>query len=1103
MAWPLNQDYNEAIQDPRSCLSDPELRDGEAVCNALGLPRPRSGNFADVYEVNCPASGGRYAVKCFTREVRGLQARYQAISEHLHQAKLPFTVDFKYLDKGIQIRGQWYPILKMQWVEGLTLNEFVRQHLDRPAMLDGLLQIWTRMAKRLREANLAHADLQHGNVLLVPGSTASSLAVKLIDYDGMHVPALAGKQSGEVGHPAYQHPQRLREGTYNAEVDRFPLLVISAALRCLMAGGRDLWERYDTGDNLLFRETDLRQPDSSDLFEELRRLKDPLALDLVNRVAAAVPLPLEQAPLLEELFPERKATPARAAAKGKQGIVEKKPGEVARSSPPTTIQNEPNAVGAAPEAWSGLEQTELSGRRLRKEPAKRAFPLIPVAVGGGGAGLALVALLAWALWPATPKKPVDNRVAQVATTENPKPNLILVPPRDKDKKERPPEPVRPPVNPPIQPPVNPPPIDPMPMPAVPGPFNVTSNQFRLPSPVLAVALSRDGQRVALGGANGLIHTGLVTDKGPLKVLKAHTGEVLGLAFLSDGQTLVSAGQDGALKWWNLDTGTETRSVVGHPGGIACLALSPDGQLLATGSKLGQAKIWDLTGTVKAVLTWQQTKPVNGVAFSPDSQWLATACEDGSLRQWDTKTGHGTGRPVRRLGSPLTAVTYNPDGQALVVADRNRHLSQWSATANETRILPRAPGAVNALAYSPDGKYLAVDGADGVPYLLKVPGFLEKVALGLHQGEIKALAFAATGATLVVGGSDNRAAVWNIPKMGDVAVKPDPLPVPNPQDPQGTLVFRDRATLPGDPNGVPLNTLWFSPDSAYLVSVTSGNPRTLVWDLKTSQMRIFKSWGRGLAISPNGKWLVGWDSNQDARLADFATGQEKALLPSSKGQIGCRFSPDNNQLVSVDGSGSLRIWDVPTGRETQAFPSPVAAKIQTLSPIGTNQLGVVVGNNGWLQPWDLAAGKPLKAFQVSKDLFLKGLALSADGKLCAICEGPFTVRLWDVETGQLVRTLSSSSFSARQMWTAYERYSMQLVFRPDGKVLFGLYPSGLIICWDVVSGQELARGTLPRELDVMNMNLCLSPDCTTLAYGVKGQLTIYLTDVQGPGVPAKP
>jgi hypothetical protein len=71
---------------------------------------------------------------------------------------------------------------------------------------------------------MAHADLQHGNVLLVP--TGNALALRLIDYDGMYVPALAGQRSGELGHPAYQHPQRLREGTYNAEVDRFSHLAI-------------------------------------------------------------------------------------------------------------------------------------------------------------------------------------------------------------------------------------------------------------------------------------------------------------------------------------------------------------------------------------------------------------------------------------------------------------------------------------------------------------------------------------------------------------------------------------------------------------------------------------------------------------------------------------------------------------------------------------------------------------------------------------------------------------------------------------------------------------------------------------------------------------
>src|SRR5438477_81764 len=94
-------------------------------------------------------------------------------------------------------------------VQGPTLNEFVRGALDRPATLEALGQLWLRLAVRLREAGLAHGDLQHGNVLLVPGSTPQSLKLKLIDYDGMWVPALAGRPSGEVGHANYQHPQRL------------------------------------------------------------------------------------------------------------------------------------------------------------------------------------------------------------------------------------------------------------------------------------------------------------------------------------------------------------------------------------------------------------------------------------------------------------------------------------------------------------------------------------------------------------------------------------------------------------------------------------------------------------------------------------------------------------------------------------------------------------------------------------------------------------------------------------------------------------------------------------------------------------------------------
>ena len=197
---------------------------------------PRSGNFADVYEMTHP-NGKKWAVKCFTRQVAGLRERYAAISAYLKQADLPFMVDFSYLEQGIQVQGQWYPILKMDWVEGFTLNEFVKRTRRQSAVCwKRSAQIWVKLARRLREAKLAHCDLQHGNVLLVPGKRDGGLSVKLIDYDGMWVPALAGQKSGEVGHPAYQHPQRLRDGTYNAEVDRFPHLVICTALRGLMVG---------------------------------------------------------------------------------------------------------------------------------------------------------------------------------------------------------------------------------------------------------------------------------------------------------------------------------------------------------------------------------------------------------------------------------------------------------------------------------------------------------------------------------------------------------------------------------------------------------------------------------------------------------------------------------------------------------------------------------------------------------------------------------------------------------------------------------------------------------------------------------------------------
>ena len=64
-------------------MSDRELQGGQPELNALGVPMPYAGNFADVYKVHCPQTGNTWAVKFFKREVRDLRDRYRAISEQL------------------------------------------------------------------------------------------------------------------------------------------------------------------------------------------------------------------------------------------------------------------------------------------------------------------------------------------------------------------------------------------------------------------------------------------------------------------------------------------------------------------------------------------------------------------------------------------------------------------------------------------------------------------------------------------------------------------------------------------------------------------------------------------------------------------------------------------------------------------------------------------------------------------------------------------------------------------------------------------------------------------------------------------------------------
>jgi hypothetical protein len=267
MSYPTPSDYQEAVQDPASAFADAELQSATPRENVLGLPQPITGAFAAVFPMTTE-TGVRYAAKCFLSEVPQQQRRYAAVSAYLSEVSLSWTVPFDYQREGIAVQGSVYPLLKMQWARGDGLNRFVEKHLDEPDVLLTLADQWVAMCEDLEEAHVAHGDLQHGNIRVERSD--DGLTLQLVDYDTMYVPALSGGTSAEVGHRNYQHPDRT-EDDFGPALDRFSALAIYTGLRAC-AERPELWQAYDTGENLLFRDGDFYDPDASPLFRDVREV---------------------------------------------------------------------------------------------------------------------------------------------------------------------------------------------------------------------------------------------------------------------------------------------------------------------------------------------------------------------------------------------------------------------------------------------------------------------------------------------------------------------------------------------------------------------------------------------------------------------------------------------------------------------------------------------------------------------------------------------------------------------------------------------------------------------------------------------------------------
>jgi WD40 repeat protein len=213
---------------------------------------------------------------------------------------------------------------------------------------------------------------------------------------------------------------------------------------------------------------------------------------------------------------------------------------------------------------------------------------------------------------------------------------------------------------------------------------------------------------------------------------------------------------------------------GHQGAVTSLAWSPRADVLATGSADRTVMLWQI-GQTTPRQTLDVNRVVSALAWSPDGRLLAVGCQDGVVRMWN-EDGATLFQIEGHLGAVKT-LAWSPDGRYLAVGTRqdSDYLSQgevkiWDIPASQTRtgekpqldrLRPSLIGGCDSLAWSPDGKWLAIADAGYPMQVWDVTRRSLSVTLRERFKRIRSLVWTADGRQIVSGGDDGMVRFWQL------------------------------------------------------------------------------------------------------------------------------------------------------------------------------------------------------------------------------------------------------------------------------------------------------------------------------------------------------
>lgn len=268
---------------------------------------------------------------------------------------------------------------------------------------------------------------------------------------------------------------------------------------------------------------------------------------------------------------------------------------------------------------------------------------------------------------------------------------------------------------------------------------------------------------------------------------------------------------------------------------------------------------------------------------------------------------------------------------------------------------------------------------------------------------------------------------------------------------------------------------YSSDGRYLAT---GNYRgdVVVWDAQAGDAPILtlsglSGWVRGVAFSPDGAFLAGGGEDGALRVWDFPTGNLRYALAVHTGAIThMMFSPTGYMLASSGKDGRVHMWDVIAG-EPGALSPDWGVPLNNLVWRSDGEQIAIVTANGGLMVWDVDGAVQWMRSGEQGEWY--SVDWSRDGRRLVTSGLDGQVRLWDAQSGALLRVLSPDARAVAAMYVRFNPVSQALAIATvDGNV--ALWPQ------DGAAPQAILENFTPQV-----RRIALSGDGRALAVGSEG------------------